>query len=336
MMQSPRGRIPELDVVRGFALTGLPLVNLALTVGESSYPEPGAVSSFIQDNLVLHRFVIIFTFLFGVSFALILDSAPGRTARPRLVLIRRLVTLFAIGVVQLFALDGNLQLAIYAVLGLAVLLPLSFATRRAQLTVGLALLAASTAIVADDGQSAAYGVKMVLTSCGLVALGASAVRYGIHTDAADRSRQLRAVFLIASALAVTTLVLRPDTTSAFGSVLSDLRLLSTSTVHVTGLLFLLSTGIAAALTTALAPLGRMALTCFLTQAVAAVVFAALVDVRGWNYAALTFGGTALFVAAQSVACSWWLRHFRYGPVEWLWRCATWLRMVPLRRVPVTA
>jgi uncharacterized protein len=27
----------------------------------------------------------------------------------------------------------------------------------------------------------------------------------------------------------------------------------------------------------------------------------------------------------------WLRHFRFGPVEWLWRSLTYLRPQPMRR-----
>ena len=30
----------------------------------------------------------------------------------------------------------------------------------------------------------------------------------------------------------------------------------------------------------------------------------------------------------------WLAHFRYGPLEWLWRCLTYWRLVPLRRAAV--
>jgi uncharacterized membrane protein YeiB len=334
MTHMTRRRIPEIDVVRGFALAGLPLVNLVLTFGENRYPDPDAISSFIYHNLVLQRFVIIFTFLFGVSFALILHTASGRAARPRLVLVRRLVALFAIGMVQLFALDQNLQLAVYAALGLVVLLPLSYLTRRAQLIVGLALLAASMPIIEHDPENLGSPLKILLISAGLLALGASVVRYGIHADLARRGRQLRTTLLVAAVLAVTTTVLRPDTSNVLGSALPEIRLLSTSAVYVTALLLLLRTGISARLITVLAPLGRMALTCFLTQAAAAVVFVALVDVRGWNYAVLTFGGTAVFVAAQVIACSLWLRRFRYGPVEWLWRCATWLSIVPIRRTPV--
>jgi uncharacterized membrane protein YeiB len=130
---------------------------------------------------------------------------------------------------------------------------------------------------------------------------------------------------------VTTNVFRPDMTNVDGSVLAELRLLATCLAYVTLVLLLLRTGIADALTRFYAPLGKMALTCFLTQAAGALIFAALVEVRAWNYALLTFGGTALFVTAQSLACTWWLRRFRYGPVEWVWRCATWLTIVPMRQ-----
>jgi uncharacterized protein len=27
---------------------------------------------------------------------------------------------------------------------------------------------------------------------------------------------------------------------------------------------------------------------------------------------------------------WWLARFRYGPLEWLWRCLTYRRLVPMR------
>jgi uncharacterized protein len=37
------------------------------------------------------------------------------------------------------------------------------------------------------------------------------------------------------------------------------------------------------------------------------------------------------IAVQLVLSRLWLRSFVYGPVEWLWRTATWLRPAALRR-----
>jgi uncharacterized protein len=78
--------------------------------------------------------------------------------------------------------------------------------------------------------------------------------------------------------------------------------------------------------------GRMALSAYLGQtAIGVLVF------FGFGLGLLgRFGNTvtiplglAVF-AAQAWACRAWLRHFRFGPVEWAWRSLTWLRREPLR------
>ncbi|MCP5397461.1 MAG: DUF418 domain-containing protein [Sphingomonadaceae bacterium] len=60
--------------------------------------------------------------------------------------------------------------------------------------------------------------------------------------------------------------------------------------------------------------------------------------QGWAlglYGELTRGGLYLVVlGACVVMLAWskpWLAHYRYGPLEWLWRCLTYGRMFPLRR-----
>ena len=36
---------------------------------------------------------------------------------------------------------------------------------------------------------------------------------------------------------------------------------------------------------------------------------------------------------QLIVSPVWLKHFVFGPLEWLWRCLTYLQWEPLRRVP---
>jgi uncharacterized protein len=38
----------------------------------------------------------------------------------------------------------------------------------------------------------------------------------------------------------------------------------------------------------------------------------------------------LFFAVQLAVCSWWMRHSRFGPVEWLWRTLSYLQLQPWR------
>ena len=48
--------------------------------------------------------------------------------------------------------------------------------------------------------------------------------------------------------------------------------------------------------------------------------------------ALTF----LIFALQIPVSVWWLRHFRFGPVEWLWRTLTYGKLQPMRLEPIAA
>ncbi len=83
----------------------------------------------------------------------------------------------------------------------------------------------------------------------------------------------------------------------------------------------------------LAPLGAMALTGYLMGGLLGqVVF------YGWGLGQIGRHGTAsvILIAAAIFAvlllfAHLWLRHFRQGPWEWLWRCLTRLRREPLRR-----
>lgn len=81
----------------------------------------------------------------------------------------------------------------------------------------------------------------------------------------------------------------------------------------------------------LAPLGRMALTTYITQSlVSAVIFYG----HGFGQWGLGRAWQVLYVAivfALQVAFShWWLGHFRFGPLEWLWRALTYWTLPAMR------
>jgi uncharacterized protein len=77
--------------------------------------------------------------------------------------------------------------------------------------------------------------------------------------------------------------------------------------------------------------GRMALTNYMLQAAVldflASGYGLALKFRPIVYAPLAVVGFAL-VAALSVA---WLRRFRFGPLEWIWRTLTYARRQPLLR-----
>ncbi len=77
--------------------------------------------------------------------------------------------------------------------------------------------------------------------------------------------------------------------------------------------------------------GRMALTNYLTQ----TMIGLLVLDGLFEFGSLSRSQIFVFiVAVWALQLAWsepWLRHFRFGPFEWLWRVATYRRIQPIRR-----
>lgn len=81
----------------------------------------------------------------------------------------------------------------------------------------------------------------------------------------------------------------------------------------------------------LAPAGRMALTNYLSQSVIASLFFYGYGLGHWGVGR---AWQMLFVLVvfglQLLLSRWWLSKFRYGPMEWLWRWATYARRPAMR------
>ncbi|MCI0630035.1 MAG: DUF418 domain-containing protein [Phycisphaerales bacterium] len=103
--------------------------------------------------------------------------------------------------------------------------------------------------------------------------------------------------------------------------------------HIGAIMLLWRSGAVSRVLRALAPVGQMALTNYLTHSVlCSIIF------YGWGFGlwgSLTRVQTAGIVVAiwvfQVIVSNVWLRHFRYGPAEWLWRSLTYLKLQPVRR-----
>jgi uncharacterized protein len=95
----------------------------------------------------------------------------------------------------------------------------------------------------------------------------------------------------------------------------------------------IKSGMIRSLRNALAAVGKMALSNYLAQTMLCNVF-----FMGFGFA--MFGRLQRYELYIVVLAIWilqliyspfWLKYFRYGPFEWLWRNLTYMKMQPLRK-----
>lgn len=81
-----------------------------------------------------------------------------------------------------------------------------------------------------------------------------------------------------------------------------------------------------------APIGRMPLTVYLSQTVIAssLFYGWGLGLSGKVGPAASFGIAIAIYTLQLIACRFWMRRFRFGPVEWVWRTLAYGRRQPMR------
>ncbi|MGW5157851.1 DUF418 domain-containing protein [Nonomuraea wenchangensis] len=159
-------RIASVDALRGFALLGILLVNIAFLAsgyrmaGQAEPAFNGPLDWAVRWVVTLfleNKFYLLFSFLFGYSFTLQLGSAAQKSLRFTPMFLRRLGGLFVLGLAHAVLLFPGDILTTYAAVGVALLVLRRITPRAAVL-----LAAGLTALLA-----LAFVALAVLTSAGL-------------------------------------------------------------------------------------------------------------------------------------------------------------------------
>ena len=124
-------RIEVMDVLRGFALLGILLMNIEAFVGPMMEAVTGVNARFTGADrwmdaaiyvLVQGKFITLFSLLFGMGFAVMLERANAAGASGTALYARRLLALLGIGLVHAILIWSGDILLTYALLGFALLL----------------------------------------------------------------------------------------------------------------------------------------------------------------------------------------------------------------------
>ncbi|HEX7804140.1 MAG TPA: DUF418 domain-containing protein [Pseudoxanthomonas sp.] len=402
----PAERMQVLDVLRGFALLGILLMNMEgmagplITSGTGLDPALTGADRWADALIyvfVQGKFFTLFSLLFGMGFAVMSQRAQD-AQRPFAGLYwRRGLTLLAIGLVHALLIWSGDILVTYALLSMLLLafrevsgrwlVWLAIASFLAPLGLMMALglmgtlmqstpelaaawkeaMSGQDKMIAEmlEGQRQAFGsgsywqatlqrakdlgfslMNLMVVGplvFGMFLLGSWFVKSGAIAQPQTRPRLFCALRWLAlpAGLALVSISFAIDPTQH-----PDELSFTASTAFCLGMLggALMCLGYAgwvvrgmqspagAGTLAWLAPAGRMALTNYLLQSLVCTLvfygyglgyFERLP--RAWQipFALALFG-------AQVLLSRWWLRHFRFGPMEWLWRSATYLKPQPMR------
>jgi uncharacterized protein len=158
----------------------------------------------------------------------------------------------------------------------------------------------------------------------------------------EKKKMIWQLFIAAVVLALATEPLRKallahydlrSWRTAIGLTVQDIHNLAFSAALVLGFLLLTLMEKTRKLWLLLAPYGRMALSHYVGQSILGGFF-----FFGWGLGLLgRIGAAEAFLLGQGIFwvqlafSKLWLRSFRYGPLEWLWRSGTYRKWQPLRK-----
>ena len=372
-------RLQVVDAVRALALFGVLVMNLRDMSG-LNFLAPQALAS-VQgpvDRIVdflLHvffdeKFLSAFSFLFGLSFFLLLErksDQPGFLA----MYFRRLLTLAGFGLLNIAFLYWADILLIYAVFG-STLVVLVRLPQRALLALSALLLLGGPILLALFGAVRGPEVQLAADTRALQTFGGpdywAAVQHGFtryftgpgrtieywdHTNVfgmlllglwagraeiphrVDENREfLQRVTAICLPLGLTITLLwllLPNTSPLTTVMRMGAPILAVGYMALAALL--LNRRGAQRIRSWLAAPGRLALTNYLTYGLLGQLL-----FFGWSLGWMgNVGATEILLSAVTVYALMlilsqaWLKPFRMGPAEWLWRCLTYLRLEPIRR-----
>jgi len=180
-------------------------------------------------------------------------------------------------------------------------------------------------------------------------LGALIGRLWLHRSVSRHRSALVLVFCICAPIGVSgnailtpmhavTPDFPPTSMWVIESMLYGMVVPAMAIAYASGFALLWSGGLRAMLAW-LAPAGRMALTTYITQTLIGMGLFYGIGLGLYGHVGLVDGTILAIVifAAQCVIASVWLRWFQFGPIEWVWRRATYGAPIALlRRVSAKA
>ncbi|MDE0428800.1 MAG: DUF418 domain-containing protein [Caldilineaceae bacterium] len=397
----PAKRIVAIDVLRGFALLGILIMNIqGFAMPAAAYSNPTVYGDLNGANRWVwtlshifadQKFMTIFSLLFGAGILLITEKLDARGQRAWTIHYRRTFWLLIIGLAHAYLLWSGDILVIYALCGFWVYW-LRKLRPGLQIALGIVVLAIPAVLALGTGltiqnippemvlelhadwRPPAETVQKEITAYrsgwvaqmearvarsvefhtvgllfwglwragGLMLIGMALYRWGVLSGQRSRGFYIGMAalgFAVGLPVVITGVVrnFAGGWTMEFsrfglGEQANYWGSLFVSAAYIGLLMLFARTRALSWLQDALAAVGRTALTNYLLQTflATAIFYGHGLGMFGSVERVGQIGIVAAIWAVQLVLSPLWLRHFRFGPFEWLWRSLTYWRLQEMR------
>jgi uncharacterized protein len=374
-----------VDVIRGFALIGVLIVNFASNINEQT-PETilkASKSSFdstlvqICDVFFEWKFMTLFSMLFGYGFGLILQSLDRKNINPNLFFFKRMFWLFIFGcihtlfwwgdVLHLYAISGiilltfrnnsNKSVFLFSILFLFVVpilisyllrnQPETFTDENIRLLYSkykngniIDVFKANISFYYKTFLISGSDLHDIFETTGRFMLGYYFLRLNLFQFVETKITLFKKSALVSAPLMIAyftiLLMTRNEILHTEKYLLNftlSIGIISTSIFYVSLLVLAYLHFGMNKFFAALQSLGKMTLTNYLLISTILIIllyglgFGKLGEIsilNIWIYA-------LLWIFIEIIFSVYWLKKFRYGPVEWIWRQLTHGKQLPLKK-----
>lgn len=396
---SERQRLEHIDIIRGFAIFGILLVNMA----HFSYPdlylyfigpdnffmrEWGALDKITHQLLnifVQMKFITMFSFLFGFGMIIMMERVVERGGKFGFIYTRRLFILLIFGCIHAFFIwDGDI-LTEYALLGFVLLL---FRNRKPKtiliwaivfyLIILIPAALMSFASLAGTPETTEFDESFIAESEKNAKQALATYARGTFMEVAQQRIHDRQYYMMLNGMAYLNPIIyflvnipyfcmfllgvyfakkrylhRP---SEHGKTLKRLWLISLiiglpvnilfgitndetllliggpflMLFYVISIVFMMQHQLAKRFLIPFSAVGKTALSNYLLQSIiaTAIFYSYGLGLYGSVYPFLGLFISLIIFAFQLALSNWWVKHFRYGPVEYVWRVLTYGKVIP--------
>ncbi len=370
--KKPTSRIYEIDALRGFALFGIIVTHSCYMYfntidpvdATANYSNASVLDKIINAlvlTLVSGKFYIIFSLLFGLSFAIQMLNAKKKGEPFVLRFLWRLVLLFGIGYLHALVFNGDI-LRIYALLGVFLVACSSLKNKTllilSALFYGISILAVLfqphviavvDPIMKQANKTFLYSIINMDNIGFLIRSGRLFVTFGlflmglyfgrnnsigsfIDNDLLQKKAMVwTSVIAIVCTLSMGGIAytsLHTNTFAAFISVVAiSLQKVSLSAFYICAFIYLYKKAPTQKWLSWLIPVGKTGLSMYIMQSLFLVSWYSLPkEILIQTGLISSLFCTILFFIVQILLSSIWIKHFEYGPIEWLWRSLIYFKV----------